>query len=248
MTISSAPEEDLLGIHFRLEGDWTRRLAERLGCDFGADARSSSVQNVISQAPGIDAFKFSKAGFSARDNAHSSSQVLDIPYHPLHQDPTTITMYSQIGGNNSYVSIDMAINGGSAAAHNNTALAEDAKSITRVTVKDKAAAKGINPLSLSELEDGNVVIKMGGELPVIFVDGPYSAPAEHFFEYEIGVLIAAGIGVTPAAAVLRSFYLQWLQNRSAMTTKKVYLFWVYRDIGTIEWFKDLIIALKEEGL
>ncbi|KAJ1958177.1 hypothetical protein GGI12_004803, partial [Dipsacomyces acuminosporus] len=248
MTISSAPEEEFLTLHFRLEGSWTRNLAKRLGCDFGADIRGSSVQNVVSQTPGLDVFKFSKADFNARDNARPSSQALDIPYHPLHQDPTTIPMYSQVGGNSSYVSIDMVTKGGSAAVRNGAALADDAKSIARVTVKDKAAAKSANASSSPELEDGNMVIKMGAELPIIFVDGPYSAPTEHFFEYEVGVLIAAGIGVTPAASVLRSVYFQWLQNRSAMTTKKVYLFWVYRDIGSIEWFKDLIIALKEEGL
>ncbi|ORX74596.1 hypothetical protein DL89DRAFT_300838 [Linderina pennispora] len=131
LTISSAPEEELLTVHFRLEGTWTRNLAKRLGCDFDKDARGSSVQNVM---------------------------------------------------------------------------------------------------------------------PLLYIDGPYTAPTEHFFNYEVGVLIAAGIGVTPAASVLRSVYFQWIRDRYAMNTKKVYLFWVYRDIGTLEWFKDLLVALDEEGL
>ncbi|KAJ2364050.1 NADPH oxidase 3, partial [Coemansia sp. RSA 2607] len=58
---------------------------------------------------------------------------------------------------------------------------------------------------------GGFPLKLGPKLPVIFIDGPYSSPTEHFFEYEVGVLISAGI-------------------------------------GTLEWFKDLIIALGEEGL
>ncbi|ORX67557.1 hypothetical protein DL89DRAFT_285573 [Linderina pennispora] len=227
LTISSAPEEELLTIHFRLEGSWTRNLAKRLGCNFGDDVRGSSVQNVVSKDDGVDVFKFAKA-----ERPRPTSQHIDIPYHPLHHDPTTAPMYSNAGGNSSYVSIDMVAKGGSASIRNNMALGvDDEKENGQVQV-----------------EDGNMVIKMGREMPLLFIDGPYTAPTEHFFNYEVGVLIAAGIGVTPAASVLRSVYFQWIRDRYAMNTKKVYLFWVYRDIGTLEWFKDLLVALDEEGL
>ncbi|ORX67558.1 hypothetical protein DL89DRAFT_46951 [Linderina pennispora] len=107
LTISSAPEEELLTIHFRLEGSWTRNLAKRLGCNFGDDVRGSSVQNVVSKDDGVDVFKFAKA-----ERPRPTSQHLDIPYHPLHHDPTTAPMYSNVGGNSSYVSIDMITKGG----------------------------------------------------------------------------------------------------------------------------------------
>ncbi|KAJ2737901.1 hypothetical protein GGI20_006362 [Coemansia sp. BCRC 34301] len=111
-----------------------------------------------------------------------------------------------------------------------------------------ATAVVVDASTLARLESGDVVIEMGVELPVVFIDGPYSVPAEHFFEYEVGVLIAAGIGITPIASVLRSVYFKWLQDRDQLPSKKVYVFWVFRDIGTIEWFKDLMVALEEEGL
>ncbi|KAJ1944498.1 NADPH oxidase 3, partial [Linderina macrospora] len=130
LTISSAPEEELLTIHFRLEGNWTRRLAKRLGCNFGDDARSSSVQNVVSKTDGVDVFKFAKS-----EKTRPISQHLDIPYHPLHHDPTTVPMYSNAGGNSSYVSIDMVAKGGSASIRNSMVVGDDVeKEIARVSM------------------------------------------------------------------------------------------------------------------
>ncbi|KAJ2557226.1 hypothetical protein EV175_001472 [Coemansia sp. RSA 1933] len=122
----------------------------------------------------------------------------------------------------------------------------EAKSKATVTVHNTLAS--IDQPAI-QTEDGNTVIKMGdGKLPTIYIDGPYSAPTERFFEYEVGVLIAAGIGVTPAASVLRSIYSRWLHGRDKLLARKIYLFWVYRDIGTLEWFKDILVAIEEEGL
>ncbi|KAJ1955040.1 hypothetical protein EC988_002103 [Linderina pennispora] len=244
LTISSAPEEELLTVHFRLEGTWTRNLAKRLGCDFDKDVRSSSVRNVVSRDDGVDVFKFAKS-----KKPRPMSQHLDIPYHPLHHDPTTAPIYSNAGGNSSYVSIDMVAKGGSTSIRNSLALAlDDENNLAKVIVHATRPNSGISGSPSMHIEEGNMVIKMGREMPLLYIDGPYTAPTEHFFNYEVGVLIAAGIGVTPAASVLRSVYFQWIRDRYAMNTKKVYLFWVYRDIGTLEWFKDLLVALDEEGL
>ncbi|KAJ2664059.1 hypothetical protein IWW48_001071 [Coemansia sp. RSA 1200] len=117
----------------------------------------------------------------------------------------------------------------------------EANQIKRPDTENKATAAVL-------VEDGKAVIKMGGNMPAIFIDGPYPAPTEHFFEYEVGILIAAGIGVTPAASVLRSVYFRWMHGRDKLLTHKVYLFWVYRDIGTLEWFKDILVAVEEQGL
>ncbi|KAJ1949450.1 hypothetical protein FBU59_001141, partial [Linderina macrospora] len=244
LTISSAPEEELLTVHFRLEGNWTRNLAKRLGCNFDDNTREPSVQNVVSKTDGIDVFKFAKS-----EKPRPVSQHLDIPYHPLHHDPTTVPIYSNAGGNSSYVSIDMVAKGGSKSIRNSLALALDGNiDMAKVTVHDSRPVSAIVSTTSGNVEEGNVVIKMGREMPLVYIDGPYTAPTEHFFNYEVGVLIAAGIGVTPAASVLRSVYFQCIRDKYAMKTKKVYLFWVYRDIGTLEWFKDLLVALDEEGL
>ncbi|KAJ2624359.1 hypothetical protein GGI26_001493 [Coemansia sp. RSA 1358] len=257
MTISSSPEEELLTIHFRLSGRWTKRLAQRLGCEFGSNSRHSIVQKVVSGMVAVqDGAYFRKSKQRTNANSASYSSHPSIPYHPLHQDPTTRPMYSQSGTNSSYVSIDMVTKGLDTAL--NASRAQSAELDDNDNDKNKATVTvhNCNPIATqirsvfpAEVTGNNTaILKMGDELPAIFIDGPYSAPTEHFFEYEVGILIAAGIGVTPAASVLRSIYFRWLHNRNKQLPQRVYLFWVYRDIGTLEWFKDILIALEEEGL
>ncbi|ORX71102.1 hypothetical protein DL89DRAFT_282589 [Linderina pennispora] len=243
LTISSAPEEELLTIHFRLEGTWTRNLAKRLGCNFGNDARGSSMQSIVSKANRVKGIKFAKT-----ERPRPTSQHLDVPYHPLHHDPTTAPMYSNAGGNSSYVGIDIVAKGGTKSIRNSMVLCADEKEVAKISMHKIDQINGNSVSASAKIEEGNMAIKMGREMPLLYIDGPYTGPMEHFFNYEVGVLIAAGIGVTPAASVLRSVYFQWIRDRYAMNTKKVYLFWVYRDIGTLEWFKDLLVALDEEGL
>ncbi|KAJ2884628.1 hypothetical protein IWW38_005407, partial [Coemansia aciculifera] len=250
ITISSAPEEELLTLHIRLAGGWTKSLAQRLGCRFATDARSSTIQKVVAVSAGLKALTFGKCCHSAALRDVAPAPLLDIPYHPLRHDPTTVPMYSQAGGSSSYISIDMVAKGGGTAIRGSLAMADDDGKLkpTVTVVSSRLDAIAESSTSAAQMESGDVVIKLGAELPVIYIDGPYSGPTERFFEYEVGVLIAAGIGVTPAAAVLRSVYFKWLQGREHLPSKKVYVFWVYRDIGTIEWFKDLLVALEEEGL
>ncbi|KAI7826779.1 hypothetical protein BX661DRAFT_183458 [Kickxella alabastrina] len=187
MTISSAPEEELLTIHFRLYGGWTRKLAKRVGCEFEAgNICDLATQKLVASKIGADA----------------------------------------AGRNSSYISIDMVAKG-------DNAVIRDTLAAVSASTDDDDKNKPI--VSIHGKADMSANAQMeGGNLPMIFIDGPYSSPTEHFFDYEVSVLIAAGVGVTPAAADL--------------TMKKVYLFWVYRDITTLEWFKDLLIALEEKGM
>ncbi|KAJ1802917.1 hypothetical protein LPJ75_006031, partial [Coemansia sp. RSA 2598] len=238
MTISSAPEEELLTIHFRLYGGWTRKLAKRLGCQFqDGDERGSETHALVATQIGKEAVSFGRHRQSI-DNGNGAAGAagnrLAIPYHPLHQDPTTAPMYSQAGANSSYVSIDMVGKGGRGAICSGALAADsasekadkDKKDKPSIAVYDAKRAVNRSNSASSQLEDGGVVLKMGQDLPWIFIDGPYSSPTEHFFEYEVGVLIAAGVGVTPAASVLRSVYFKWLKNPEMLPCKKVYLFWV----------------------
>ncbi|KAJ2899802.1 hypothetical protein IWW38_000832 [Coemansia aciculifera] len=205
VTISSAPEEELLILHFRLAGGWTRSFADRLGCSFGANARSSAIQKVVAGSAEIEASGVARHLYSV---AAANPELFSPP------------------------SISVV-----------------ARASKEIAIEPSAFANSLAEMStLAQMESGDVVIRLGAELPVIYVDGPYSVPTERFFEYEVGVLIAAGIGITPMASVLRSVYFKWLQGRDHLPSKKVYVFWVFRDIGTIEWFKDLLIALEEEGL
>ncbi|KAF9911537.1 hypothetical protein EC991_003340 [Linnemannia zychae] len=85
-------------------------------------------------------------------------------------------------------------------------------------------------------------------LPRVLLDGPYGSPSEDAFNYEIAVLIGAGIGVTPFASVLKHIWYSVMQPTKIITLRKVYFFWVCRDRDAFEWFQDLLIALEEQNL
>ena len=66
-------------------------------------------------------------------------------------------------------------------------------------------------------------------LPRVLLDGPYGSPSEDAFNYEIAVLVGAGIGVTPFASVLKHIWYSVMQPTKIITLRKVYFFWVCRD-------------------
>ncbi|KAG0091943.1 hypothetical protein BGZ93_008564 [Podila epicladia] len=85
-------------------------------------------------------------------------------------------------------------------------------------------------------------------LPRVLLDGPYGSPSEDAFNYEIAVLVGAGIGVTPFASVLKHIWYRVMQPTKIITLRKVYFLWVCRDRDAFEWFQDLLIALEEQNL
>ncbi|KAJ1989746.1 hypothetical protein H4R33_001949 [Dimargaris cristalligena] len=104
--------------------------------------------------------------------------------------------------------------------------------------------KPADPPAPSTTEETNSALG----LPRIMVDGPFGAPTEHVFDYEVSVLVGAGIGVTPFASVLKSLWYRISQPGKLSKTNKVYFFWICRDIQAFEWFQDLLVALEEEEL
>ncbi|KAF8938876.1 hypothetical protein BGZ58_011246 [Dissophora ornata] len=85
-------------------------------------------------------------------------------------------------------------------------------------------------------------------LPRVLIDGPYGSPSEDAFNYEIAVLVGAGIGVTPFASVLKHIWYSVMQPTKIITLRKVYFLWVCRDRDAFEWFQDLLIALEEQNM
>ncbi|TPX56273.1 hypothetical protein PhCBS80983_g04655 [Powellomyces hirtus] len=88
--------------------------------------------------------------------------------------------------------------------------------------------------------DGTSKIK----LPTIRIDGPYGAPAEDFYNYESAVLVSAGIGVTPAASLLKSLWYRYYR-KAPIGLKKVYFFWLARDKESFSWFQSLLSTLEQ---
>jgi predicted ferric reductase len=54
------------------------------------------------------------------------------------------------------------------------------------------------------------------------VDGPFGTVSEDVFQYEVAVLIGAGIGVTPFASILKSIWYKFQREDHNLKTQKVH--------------------------
>ncbi|NWX89298.1 NOX1 oxidase, partial [Nothoprocta pentlandii] len=84
------------------------------------------------------------------------------------------------------------------------------------------------------------------EMPRIKVDGPFGTASEDVFQYEVAMLVGAGIGVTPFASILKSIWYKFQHADQALKTKKIYFYWLCRDTGAFAWFKDLLASLEQK--
>ncbi|KAI9139688.1 NADPH oxidase [Paraphysoderma sedebokerense] len=82
-------------------------------------------------------------------------------------------------------------------------------------------------------------------LPKICIDGPFGAPAEDAFDYEVCTLVSCGIGVTPFLSILKSIYYKQ-QNNLPMKIKKVHFVWVNRDKQAFRWLKEELDILESQ--
>ncbi|XP_048363412.1 NADPH oxidase 3 [Sphaerodactylus townsendi] len=84
------------------------------------------------------------------------------------------------------------------------------------------------------------------KLPRLAVDGPFGAAATDVFQYQISVCIAAGIGVTPFASILKSIWYKCYTLNTELNLEKVYFYWICRDPSAFEWFADLLCLLEAQ--
>jgi NADPH oxidase len=80
-------------------------------------------------------------------------------------------------------------------------------------------------------------------MPVLRIDGPFGAPAEDVFTYEVAVLIGTGIGVTPFASILKNIWFRQKQNKLG-ALRRVEFIWMNRDTSAFEWFAALMQDLE----
>ncbi|KAF4796339.1 Cytochrome b-245 heavy chain [Turdus rufiventris] len=81
-------------------------------------------------------------------------------------------------------------------------------------------------------------------LPRLAVDGPYGSATTDIFHYRVSVCIAAGIGVTPFASILKSIWYKCCNPNTVLALQKVYFYWICRDPSAFEWFADLLFHLE----
>ncbi|XP_051514358.1 cytochrome b-245 heavy chain-like [Myxocyprinus asiaticus] len=86
----------------------------------------------------------------------------------------------------------------------------------------------------------------GGQGPKIAVDGPFGTASEDVFDYEVSMLVGAGIGVTPFASILKSIWYKFKESNPKLRTKRIYFYWLCRETHAFEWFADLLQVLERE--
>ncbi|XP_061175902.1 dual oxidase-like [Saccostrea echinata] len=91
-----------------------------------------------------------------------------------------------------------------------------------------------------------------GSYPHIYLDGPYGAGQQDWYQYEVSVLVGAGIGVTPYASILKDFvHMASIKNMFKMKCQKLYFIWVTGSQRHFEWLLDIIREVEdvdEKGL
>ncbi|KAG8447720.1 hypothetical protein GDO86_015005 [Hymenochirus boettgeri] len=82
--------------------------------------------------------------------------------------------------------------------------------------------------------------------PRLEVDGPFGTASEDVFQYEVSMLVGAGIGVTPFASILKSIWHKFQKEDQRLKSKKIYFYWICRETGAFAWFADLLRSLEHE--
>ncbi|XP_070818654.1 NADPH oxidase 1 [Chaetodon trifascialis] len=86
----------------------------------------------------------------------------------------------------------------------------------------------------------------GAQGPKMGVDGPFGTASEDVFDYEVSMLVGAGIGVTPFASILKSIWYKFKDSDPKLRTRKIYFYWLCRETHAFEWFADLLQVLEKE--
>ncbi|XP_052471104.1 cytochrome b-245 heavy chain isoform X2 [Carassius gibelio] len=86
----------------------------------------------------------------------------------------------------------------------------------------------------------------GGQGPKMAVDGPLGTASEDVFDYEVSMLVGAGIGVTPFASILKSIWYKFKDSDPKLRTKRIYFYWLCRETYAFEWFADLLQVLEKD--
>lgn len=85
-------------------------------------------------------------------------------------------------------------------------------------------------------------------LPRVFIDGPFGGAWEEVFDYEIAILIGAGAGIMPFASILKSIWYRMNYPHQKTCLRKIYFFWICRDVGSFEWFMSLLTAIEAQDM
>ncbi|KAF8389943.1 hypothetical protein HHK36_024462 [Tetracentron sinense] len=103
------------------------------------------------------------------------------------------------------------------------------------------------------------IVSQNSEFPKIYIDGPYGAASQDHVKYDIVVLIGLGIGATPFISILKdivhapqnpqtdyvNFQVDGGESGSTKGPSKAYLYWVTREHGSFDWFRDVMKEISQ---
>ncbi|KTG42150.1 hypothetical protein cypCar_00041004, partial [Cyprinus carpio] len=78
----------------------------------------------------------------------------------------------------------------------------------------------------------------------LYLDGPFGEGHQEWTDYEVSVLVGAGIGVTPFASILKDLVFK-SSVKFKFHCKKVYFIWVTRTQRQFEWVSDIIREVED---
>lgn len=82
--------------------------------------------------------------------------------------------------------------------------------------------------------------------PKLYLDGPYGAGQQDWYQYDVSVLVGAGIGVTPYASILKDFvHMASINMRYKVKCQKLYFIWITGSQRHFEWLLDIIREVEE---
>ncbi|CAF0876312.1 unnamed protein product [Adineta steineri] len=81
------------------------------------------------------------------------------------------------------------------------------------------------------------------DIPRLGVDGPYGSPADDVFNYDGVILVGAGIGVTPYAAILKHIRSSQANH---VRLRRVYFYWICNTTSCYEWFAEMLQQLEHD--
>ncbi|KAJ1812413.1 NADPH oxidase 3, partial [Coemansia sp. RSA 2599] len=266
-TLTSAPEEDEISVHIWVAGDWTRRLVQMFqGCAIRTVDANNNYDSSSVKRPLDDMYMQSEKIASSRVTGLTDKLVdaKNVPSDPANmgtlkaladQELLMQSLRSETNPTSTLLRPGTRANGRARGLSN--ASSHHAHKPWAHGGRNSVVLLDRLPPEIEFRTSDNFVhatpVRIADDqplmsLPKIRVDGPYGAPTQQVFDYEHIILIGGGIGVTPMSSVLKSLYYQLTQMTQQHRIKKVYFLWVCRDIQSLEWFQDLLLALDEEDI
>eukprot|EP00004_Rigifila_ramosa_P028510 TRINITY_DN96_c0_g1_i1.p1 TRINITY_DN96_c0_g1~~TRINITY_DN96_c0_g1_i1.p1 ORF type:complete len:559 (-),score=135.11 TRINITY_DN96_c0_g1_i1:111-1748(-) len=103
-----------------------------------------------------------------------------------------------------------------------------------------------NLLLKSEYRDNILATSELDGMPIVRIDGPFGSAADKCVtDYKVAVLIAAGIGVTPFASILKEIRYRHTVGKNT-PLNKAYFVWSARERGAFAWFAGLLAEFEVE--